>query len=122
MLKTLRRLWDSWATRSLAMGGLATVLDVLVLLLCVDGFRLPNPVAAMIGVTVGATFTFFANRHFAFRDHKPDLAPQALKFAIATGGSMFVHAGVVWLLADHFHLHVVIAKLAADVMIFSVGQ
>ncbi len=122
MRNLVRRLWGSWATRSLAMGGLATILDVLVLLLCVHAFRMPNPLAAMVGVTLGAVFTFFANRHFAFRDHRPQLAPQVVKFAIATGTSMFLHAGLVWLLADHFGWHVVIAKLCADVLVFSVGQ
>lgn len=117
----VRKAWDSWATRSLAMGGIATGLDVVVLLVCVH-FGLPNPVAAMVGVTAGAIFTFFANRHFAFRDHKPELAPQAIKFTAATGGAMFIHAGLVYLLADRWGVPVVIAKLIADVGVFSVGQ
>lgn len=114
--------WKSWATRSLAMGGIATVLDIVILLVCVRVFWLPNPVGAMIGVTCGAIFTFFANRHFAFRDHHPDLAPQALRFVLATGAAMLIHGGLVWLLADRWGVPVVLAKLAADVAVFSVGQ
>ena len=104
------------------MGAIATVLDILVLLLCVKVFALANPVGAMIGVIAGAIWTFFANRYIAFRDHDPKLAPQALKFGIATFGSMWVHAGVVWLLADRLGLNVVLAKLLADIAVFSVGQ
>lgn len=122
MLKLVKKLWDSWATRSLAMGGIATVLDVMVLLACVNLLGLPNPVGSMIGVTLGATFTFFANRHFAFRDHNPQLAPQAMKFVLATGGSMLIHGGLVWFLADHHGWNVVVAKLVADVLVFTVGQ
>src|SRR5262249_22190031 len=100
----------------------ATLVDVTTLVLCVRLLKLPNPVGAMCGVTVGAIFTFFANRHFAFRDHKPKLAPQALKFSVATFAAMMVHASLVWLLADHYGVPVVLAKLAADVLVFSVGQ
>lgn len=121
-VRALARLWESWATRSLAMGAVATALDILVLLLCVKALLLPNPVGAMIGVVAGSIWTFFANRYIAFRDHDPNLAPQAAKFALATFGSMWVHAGAVWLLADRLGLNVVLAKLLADIAIFSVGQ
>jgi len=114
-------IWTSWATRSLALGGIATVLDIFVLLGCVS-LGAPNPVAAMIGVSVGATFTFFANRHFAFRDHHPELAPQVLKFVGATAGAMGIHAALVHLLADTWSVPVVLAKMMADVAVFSVGQ
>lgn len=118
----VRWAWKSWATRSLALGGIATVFDVCTLLLCVRAFHLPNPVGAMIGVTVGATFTFFANRHFAFKDHDPKLAPQAAKFILTTGAAMLVHATLVYMLADRLKVEVVLAKLIADVAVFSVGQ
>jgi len=117
----LRAIWESWATRSLAIGGVATVLDILTLLLCVH-LGASNPVAAMIGVSVGATFTFFANRHFAFRDHHPEVAPQVLKFVGATAGAMMIHAALVHLLADRWHVPVVLAKVLADIAVFSVGQ
>ncbi len=101
---------------------MATALDVLVLLFCVLRLKWSNPAGAMAGVAVGATFAFFANRHFAFRDHHPQLVPQAAKFIAATAMAMVVHALVVWCLADRFGIPVVIAKLIADVAVFSVGQ
>jgi putative flippase GtrA len=107
---------------ALAIEGVAAGLDILTLVICVYGFAVPNPVAAMAGVVVGGIFAFFANRRFAFRDHKPELAPQAIKFAISTGGAMLIHAGLVWLLANRWGSPVVIAKLAADVAVFSIGQ
>jgi putative flippase GtrA len=117
-----RRLWHSWATRSLAVGAASTLVDLAVLLLMVHAFGWANAPAAMVGVTVGSTFNFFANRHFAFRDHAPELAPQAARFVVATGLAMLVHAGVVHLLADRWALHVVLAKLVADVCVFTFGQ
>ena len=120
--RLLRWAWESWATRSLAVGGCGALLDIVVLLVCVHVFALPNPVAAMCGVAVGCTFAFFANRHFAFRDHTPELAPQALRYAFSTFGAMLIHAGMVSLLADRWGVQVVVAKLIADFLVFTVGQ
>jgi putative flippase GtrA len=122
VLDWVMRARRSWATRSLAVGAIATALDILILLFCVRYLGFSNPEGAMAGVAVGATFAFFANRHFAFRDHNPQLVPQAAKFIAATLMAMIVHAIFVWLLADRLGTPVVIAKLIADVAVFSVGQ
>jgi putative flippase GtrA len=114
--------WDSWATRSLAMSSAATVVDISVLVFCVELLGLPNPVAAMVGVTFGSAFTFFANRHFAFRDHHPDLAPQVMKFVLTTAVAMVIHASLVYIFADRLRIPVVFAKIIADIIVFSVGQ
>jgi putative flippase GtrA len=100
----------------------ATVVDVSVLLLCIRFGHLPNPMAAMAGVTVGSAVTFFANKYVAFRNHSPEVAPQALRFALTTLVAMWIHAGLVYVLADRAHVPVVIAKVIADVGVFSVGQ
>jgi putative flippase GtrA len=114
--------WQSWATRSLAIGGVATLLDLAAFITCGALWSMANPIRAMIGVTLGSIFTFFANRQIAFRDHTPKLAPQALKFALATTGSMFIHAMFVWFLADRLGVQPVLAKLLSDIAVFSVGQ
>jgi putative flippase GtrA len=116
------RAYNYWVTRSLAVGAVATSIDVLILLTCVKLLDLPTPIGAMTGVAVGSTFTFFANRYFAFRDQTPELAPQALRFAVTTGCAMLVHASIVWWLRDRMGVDVVYAKLIADVLVFSVGQ
>lgn len=114
--------WQSWATRSLAVGAAATALDVVILLVAVTLFGLPTPVGAAIGVAFGTTFTFFANRHFAFRDRKPELAPQAIRYVVTTLPAMAVHATLVGLLADRFGVPVVISKFIADVLVFLIGN
>ncbi len=117
-----RSLWHSWVTRSLAAGGVATALDILTLLACVKLARLPTPVGAGLGVMVGAVWAFWANRRFAFKDSQGALGPQALRYSVATGVAMLVHAALVGWLADHVGVPVVLAKLAADVAVFTVGQ
>jgi hypothetical protein len=62
------------------------------------------------------------NRHFAFRDHNPELAPQAIKFVISTMGAVAIHAGLVWLLSVQNGVNLYVAKLISDVAVFSVGQ
>src|SRR5437773_10217004 len=117
-----KKLWRSWATRSLAIGGIATVLDILVGTTCLSLLAVPTRFAAMCGVVVGATFTFFANRYFAFKEHNPKLTKPALKFVLATSASMLIHGQLVVLLRDHAGVPFVVAKMIADIGVFSVGQ
>ena len=121
-MELVRRAWDSWATRSLAMGAIATTLDVLTLLVAVKLLRWPNPAGAMAGVVVGGTFAFIANRKVAFAGARGTLGAQLGKFVLSTGAAMLVHAALIHALADRLHLPVLAAKLAADVAVFSVGQ
>lgn len=118
----VRRLWASWATRSLAMGGIAAALDIATLLVAVKLFGWPNPVGAMAGVVVGGTFAFVANRKVAFTDARGTLRAQLVKFVLSTSGAMVVHAALIYALADRLGLPVIAAKLIADVLVFSVGQ
>jgi putative flippase GtrA len=116
------RVLKSWAARSLQVGALATAIDVCVLLICVRIFKLPNPAGAAAGVAVGSTVTFVLNRTFAFRDKHSPVGPQALRFILSTLVAMAIHAPLVYLLANKVGIDVVVAKLIADVLVFSVGQ
>ena len=118
----LQRVLKSWAARSLQIGALATVVDIAVLLVCVRVLKLPTPVGAAMGVAIGSTITFFLNRAFAFRAQGTPVAGQAVRFIVSTLVAMSVHATLVGILADRFDVEVVVAKLIADVLVFSVGQ
>ncbi len=120
--KWLLKAYHSWATRSLAVGAIATVLDIAVGLLCVKALVWSTRTGAMLGVAFGATFTFFANRYFAFREHDPRLAKPALKFVVATLASMLVHGQLVVVMRDWFGVPFVPAKMVADIAVFTVGQ
>ena len=118
----VQRVMRSWAARSLQVGALATVVDVCVLLVCKKVLKLPTPVGAAIGVAIGSTIAFFLNRSFAFRAQGTPVAGQAVKFIISTLIAMSIHAPLVGILADWLDIQVVIAKLIADVLVFSIGQ
>src|SRR5690606_41214115 len=74
------------------------------------------------GVPRGAAFAFAASRHLACRDHPPELARQMARFVSSTLVAVVLHAWLVWLLADRVGLHVVLAKFAADLLVFTGGQ
>jgi putative flippase GtrA len=116
------RLCGGWASRSLAVGAVATVVDVCVLLVCVRIFRFSNPLGAAVGVAVGSTVAFFGNRTFAFRDAETEMAPQLIRFAATVSVGIAVHASLVHVLADMFAVPVVLAKLIADLAVFGLGQ
>jgi putative flippase GtrA len=116
------RLSDGWASRSLAVGAVATLVDVCVLLVCVRLLHFANPLGAAVGVTVGSTVAFFGNRIFAFRDAEKEMAPQLIRFAATISVGIAVHASLVHVLADLFAVPVVLAKLIADLAVFGLGQ
>ncbi len=118
----LQRVMRSWAARSLQVGALATVLDICVLLVCVRLLKLPTPVGAAVGVAIGSTLAFFLNRTFAFRAKGTPVTGQAVRFIISTLIAMSIHAPLVGILADWLDVPVVVAKLIADVLVFSIGQ
>ena len=118
---SLLKVWESWATRSLAVGAVATVLDI-GLGASLLAFGASTRLAAMVGVALGALFTFFANRHFAFRDHDPKLASPALRFVAVTVLSMLVHGQFVVWLRDSFGVPYVVSKMMADLAVFTFGQ
>jgi putative flippase GtrA len=118
----LSRLFQGWAPRSLAVGAVATGVDICVLLCCVRWLGFPNPLAAAVGVAVGSTVAFFGNRTFAFLDCAPEMAPQATRFVLTTGVGLVAHASLVHVLADMFAVPVVLAKLVSDLAVFGVGM
>ena len=121
-VKAVLRLSRGWASRSLAVGAVATLVDVCVLLLCVRLLGFPNPLGAAVGVSVGSTVAFFGNRWFAFRDADKQLAPQVVRFVATISVGIAIHASLVHVLADMFSVPVVLAKLIADLAVFGLGQ
>jgi putative flippase GtrA len=71
---------------------------------------------------VGSTLAFVLNRAFAFRDKSSPVGPQAFRFALTTLGAMAIHAPLVGILVDRLDVDLIVAKLIADVLVFSVGQ
>ena len=120
-MKLAERIYKFWATRSLMIGAASTTLD-----LCMGGLVLflggPTRAAAMAGTTVGSTFSYFANRHFAFKDHKEPVAKSGLKFFVMQAVLGTIHGQVVVWLRDSLGLPYVIAKMSADILVVTGPQ
>ena len=121
MSERLNRFGKWWATRSLAIGAVSTTLDV-----CTGVFLLwlgaPTRVAAMSGTTVGSTFSYFANRHFAFKDHQEPVAKSGIKYFAMQAVLGLIHGQVVVWLRDGFGIPYVLAKMMADLMVVTGPQ
>lgn len=117
----LERLTKWWAFRSLAVGAVSVALDVS-LGLTVLAAGGPTRLAAMCGTTVGSTWTYFANRHFAFKDHQEPVARSGLKFVLVQAVLNTAHGQVVVWLRDGFGVPYVAAKLMADVLVVTFPQ
>ncbi len=132
----LRKVIRSWATKSLIVGAAATAIDLVVgvgLLVFLEAhadfsppllgfFGTPTRLAAMMGTVVGSTFNFFANRYFSFAEPNPQLAAPALRFALVTLLSILAHAQVVVFLRDGWAVPYVLAKIIADLCVFTAAQ
>lgn len=117
--RLIERAWEQWATRSLAVGAVSTVLD-----LGLGGLLLwlgaPTRAAAMAGTLFGSVFSYFLNRAIAFRDQGPK-SRSLPRFAAVTVLASSIHGQfVVWFRS--LGLPYIAAKMAADVIVYSVGQ
>jgi putative flippase GtrA len=120
-MKPGERFWKFWATRSLLVGAVSVALDLStgVLILTLGG---PTRAAAMSGTTVGSIFTYFANRHFAFKDHQEPVAKSGLKFFAMQAVLSTIHGQVVVWLRDSMGVPYAIAKMMADMMVVTGPQ
>ncbi len=122
MRRFFHRFFGLWATRSLMVGGLTTIVDLGCVVALVELFECSRVLAAAVGVAVGASLNFLLTKYFAFRDRDPNLAPQALKYAAATVAAMAVHAGFVFAFTHLLGVHYVISKFIADFVVFTCGH
>jgi putative flippase GtrA len=87
--------------RSLAVGGVATLLDVALLHLLVRAGLAPTA-ANVPSLLLGVTLQFLGNKYWAFADRSRRLLPQSALFAVVEAGTFVLnavafHALVAWL-------------------------
>jgi len=122
MRALLRRLRRHWAVRSTGVGIVSTAIDAAALFLLVRSFALPTPLASAIAVALGCVVSFFLNKYLAFKETESPLLPQATRYLLTTAIAMAVHAGLMHTLVDRWGVHLLLAKLASDVLVFACGN
>lgn len=79
--------------RSGAVGVVATIVDVLMLVLLVDGLGMPAPWANLPALSLGLLVQFAGNKYFAFEDRSSDrLVRQGTLFALVETGAFALNA------------------------------
>ena len=120
MLKLLKKVIASWATRSLAVGAVATAIDVTIGSFLVYVLGLPTAVSAMLALAVGSTVNFLGQRRFAFNERK--VATPAARWALMTAAQSVVHGQLVQLFRDAWGVPYPLAKMGGDLLVFGVLQ
>lgn len=117
----MERLGRHWAVKSLAVGAVASAVDLLLLLATnrLGGFA-PG-VCAATGVLGGALTSFLLNRRYTFRQQGPVLGP-ALRFAAGTLLLTALHAASVTWLSRQLAAPLLLAKYGSDVLVLLGGN
>ncbi len=121
LCQVFERIKNSWIGRSLLVNSGASLVDWLTVLTVLRLFHAPTPVGTVCGLIVGSTFSFLANRRFAFHSHSA-AGPQLVRFALGMAALMALHAAVVGTLVDRMHVPLLYAKMGADLCIMATGQ
>ncbi|WP_083200390.1 GtrA family protein [Thauera phenolivorans] len=102
----------SQAIRFLCVGGAATALHYLVMILVVQ-LQIARPVgASSVGFLVGAIFNYLANRHFTFRSTKRHREAFP-RFALVATSGLAINASIVWLIHDLMSMHYLLGQVIA---------
>lgn len=102
------------------MGGAAgSVLDVVVLVLMVEGGA-PVAWAAFCGAAAGAVVNFALNKYIAFRDRSPITGQQLARFALVAVATAVLMAFAMQLVAVELGVPYLIAKLICAGAVFAV--
>jgi putative flippase GtrA len=116
----LRKIYDSWATRSLAVGGVATLIDLAIGNTLLFVGHLSTAVSAMLALAVGSTVNFIGQRRFAFNEKK--VATPATRWVLMTAAQIPIHGQLVHLFRDSWGVPFTFSKMIGDVIVFGILQ
>jgi len=119
---TLSDVARSWISISLVASFIATFFDLAVVIALVQWRHFNPAAAAPIGVTFGSTVNFGINKIFSFKDSVGHLHYQYMRFLLGTAVAAAIHAGFVYVFTNLLGIHYVISKIAADILVFTVGN
>lgn len=97
-------------------------IDLVVGVTALEWLHASSRAAAMVGTLVGATWTYFANRGYAFTDGDRQLRRSAVRFVFTTIALSAAHGQAVVLLRDRWGVPYVPAKIVADVVVLTFTQ
>lgn len=99
-------------------GVVATVCDVVALVLLVEVLQVAIPVSAFLASAVGAAACFLLNKHVAFRDRTPVTLSQVVRFGFVAVATACLMAVMMKLVAVDLRVPYLAAKLICAATIF----
>jgi putative flippase GtrA len=103
--------------RYLAVGGIATVIQYILLVLLVRAFRMAPTLASTIGFALSAIVNYLLNYHFTFESDRPH-GPAAAKFAVLAASGLIINAVMMHLLVNAGVRYLLAQVCATAVVLF----
>ena len=95
------------------VGFSAFVVDFSTLYIFKEKVRVNKYVANTIAFVVSASFNFALNRAWSFGSQDPNIAAQALKFAVSMSIGFLIATGFIYLFSDKLKFNFYLSKLLA---------
>lgn len=108
--------------RSLLASSAGTALDYALLTTMSYALGVRTVLATALATTSGATLNFFLNRRYAFGPQRTPVGAQAVRFVLAIGLLLAVHALTVAFLRDRLGVPLLVAKVCCDLVFLVAGQ
>ncbi len=99
--------------RSAIVGILASLADLGLLALLIDGLQMSPAWANLPALTFGLLIQFIGNKHYAFRDRSPQLLRQGSLFLAVETGAFLLNAALFHLLSPILGLPWILARALA---------
>lgn len=102
------------------VGGIATLVHYIVLVVLVEGAGVGPPLAAALGAAIGAQVGYLGNRSFTFLSHAPHHRAFPRYLLVAAGGAL-ANGSIVWLGTALLDWHYLAAQVLATTLILVGG-
>lgn len=104
--------------RSVAVGAVATALDLSVLALFVHGAALDPRIASPVALTAGVAAQFVGNKLVAFRDRSPRWLQQGIAFGVVEAVAFALNLAAFHAISSFTSLPVLAARLATTSSVY----
>lgn len=104
--------------KSLGVGALASLVDLLALVVLVDGLSLDPTWANVPALLFGALIQFFGNKWFAFEDRSRDYGRQGAEFALVELGALALNALAFHVLVTLVHAPYGLARILGSALVY----
>ncbi|MFO0723978.1 MAG: GtrA family protein [Myxococcota bacterium] len=104
--------------KSLGVGAIASLTDLLLLAVLVDGAGVSPTVANVPALFAGALIQFLGNKLYAFDDQRPAWVRQGGAFAAVELGSLALNAAAFQVLVGAVHLPYAAARVLGSALVY----